>query len=213
VFLRMIDAWIVLLLAALSSWLLFAASVPRAVFWSLSLGALIALGTTCIILTCVLSHKTMPGWLPASLQQRLQAFNTGIWPQWGQWAPIALLTLLIWALEILWMVSLTRAFGWRLELLQGVFLTTIPLLASAFPLTPSGAGVVELTLFSCLRLLGIAAPTAASMTVVNRLIDHWLHIALGAVTWALRHAIGLRTWREEPLDSFSAAAAPRLSVT
>ena len=214
VFMRMLDAWIVLAFAALSSWVLFAAHMPRAVLWSLGIGAFAALGSTCIILGCVLWRKALPNWLPSVIQERLQAFNTGIWPYRGDWLPIALLTFLIWTLETLWMVSLIRAFGIHLVPLQGMFLTAIPLLASAFPLTPSGTGVVEVTLFSCLCLLGVAAPTAASVTVVNRLIDHWLHIGLGAVTWAFRHAIGLRTWREESLDpSFGAAPSPKLSVT
>ena len=76
------------------------------------------------------------------------------------------------------------------------------LLASAFPLTPSGAGVVELTLFSCLRVVGVAAPIAVSVTAVNRFIDYWLHIGLGLVVWALRHKIGLRSWREVPLEAY-----------
>jgi uncharacterized membrane protein YbhN (UPF0104 family) len=38
-FLRMVDAWVVLLLAALASWWLFALRLPRAVLWSLWLGA------------------------------------------------------------------------------------------------------------------------------------------------------------------------------
>ena len=36
---------------------------------------------------------------------------------------------------------------------------------------------------------------AASVTVLNRLIDYWLHIGLGGRTWAFRHQIGLHTWR------------------
>jgi hypothetical protein len=66
--------------------------------------------------------------------------------------------------------------------------------------TPSGAGLVELTLFSCLRVVGIPAPMAVSLTAVNRVIDYWLHIGLGMVTWAFRQSIGLQTWREVPLD-------------
>jgi hypothetical protein len=66
-------------------------------------------------------------------------------------------------------------------------------------LTPAGAGVVEITLYSCLRVVGVASPIAASLTVVNRFIDYWLHIALGVITWALRRFIGLRTWRDVAL--------------
>jgi uncharacterized membrane protein YbhN (UPF0104 family) len=78
----------------------------------------------------------------------------------------------------------------------------IPLLASAFPITPSGAGVVEITLYSCLRVLDLSSPVAASLTVVNRFLDYWLHIVLGVLTWSLRRLIGLRTWRDVPMKNF-----------
>jgi uncharacterized membrane protein YbhN (UPF0104 family) len=67
-------------------------------------------------------------------------------------------------------------------------------------LTPSGAGVVELTFFGCLRVLGVASPLAASFTVLNRFFDYWLHIVLGLVTWAMRKKLNLRTWREVPIE-------------
>jgi uncharacterized protein (TIRG00374 family) len=75
----------------------------------------------------------------------------------------------------------------------------IPLLATAFPLTPSGAGVVELSLYGSLRAVGAEVGLATSITVMNRLIDYWLHILLGIVAWATRERLGLRTWREVPL--------------
>jgi uncharacterized protein (TIRG00374 family) len=82
----------------------------------------------------------------------------------------------------------------------------IPLLASAFPFTPSGVGVVEATLFGCLVAVGVPESVAISWTFVNRAIDYWLHIGLGVVLWAIRHAIGLRTWREVPLEETPAVA-------
>jgi uncharacterized membrane protein YbhN (UPF0104 family) len=54
VFLRMVDAWVVLLLAALASWWLFALRLPRAVLWSLLLGMCVAGGVTLVLLVCVL---------------------------------------------------------------------------------------------------------------------------------------------------------------
>jgi uncharacterized membrane protein YbhN (UPF0104 family) len=84
----------------------------------------------------------------------------------------------------------------------------VPLLASAFPLTPSGSGAVELTLFSCLRVIGVSSPLAVSLTVVNRFIDYWLHIGLGLLTWAIRHSLGLRTWRKVPLQDLRSVASP-----
>lgn len=198
VFLRMIDAWIVLLLAALASWMLFADKLPAAVFWSLVGGCIIAGGATSIMLMFFLFDKKLPGWIPQKIQQMIHAFHTGMWPRARQLLPIALLTVFIWALEIVWIFCLTLAFGLNIGPAEAIFLTMIPLLASAFPFTPSGAGVVEITLFSCLRVVGVTSPIAASLTVVNRFIDYALHIALGVLTWAFRRVIGLRTWRDVP---------------
>ena len=60
---------------------------------------------------------------------------------------------------------------------------------------------MELTLFSCLRLVGVSASLAASVTVVNRFIDYWLHIGFGVLIWVLRKKIRLYTWREIPLEN------------
>jgi uncharacterized protein (TIRG00374 family) len=202
VFLRMIDAWIVLFLAALASWMLFADKLPGAVFWSLIGGGIIAVGATAIMLVFLLFNKKLPDWVPLKIQHMIQAFQTGMWPRAKELFPIAVLTTIIWGLEIVWVFCLTLAFDLQIGSAEAIFLTMIPLLASAFPFTPSGAGVVEITLFSCLRVIGIASPVAGSLTVINRFLDYWLHIALGVLTWALRRVIGLRTWRDVPLNDY-----------
>jgi len=119
-----------------------------------------------------------------------------MWPQTGEIIPIAGLTLAIWVLETLWIFFLVLGFGKTLSGTEAVFLTMIPLLASGFPLTPSGAGVVDITLFSCLRVVGVASPLAMSITVVNRFIDYWLHIGLGLLVWAMRERLGIRAVRD-----------------
>ncbi|MDH3827445.1 MAG: hypothetical protein OET21_08525, partial [Desulfobacterales bacterium] len=71
---------------------------------------------------------------------------------------------------------------------------------------------VEITLFSCLRVVGISVPIAGSLTVVNRFIDYWLHIALGVLTWAIRRLVGLRTWRDVPLKEFKETDSAEISA-
>ena len=213
VFLRMVDAWIVLLLAALASWMLFADKLPGAVFWSLIGGGIIAVGATSIMLVFFLFKKRLPGWIPEKIQQMIQAFHTGMWPRAKELLPIALLTLSIWALEIIWIFCLTLAFDLQIGFAEAIFLTMIPLLASAFPFTPSGAGVVEITLFSCLRVVGVTSPIAGSLTVVNRFLDYWLHIALGVLIWAIRRVIRLRTWRDVSLQEYAAKESAEIAVT
>jgi uncharacterized protein (TIRG00374 family) len=196
VFLRTLDAWTVLGLGSAASWLLFAVAMEWAVIWSLIAGALIALGTTSVILVLLLLKRRVPRWLPEQVQEMVQAFNVGMWPRTREIPPIFFLTFCVWALEVSWMVLLLSAFNVPVSPAVALFVTMLPMLASAFPVTPSGAGVVEVTLYTCLRLVSVASPVAMSLTVVNRLIDYWFHIILGLFTWSVRRFIGLRTWRE-----------------
>jgi uncharacterized protein (TIRG00374 family) len=207
VFLRTADAWMVLLLAFVASWILFSSTMAASVVWVLVVGGIIAVATTSVMLVFIFLKKSPLTWLPAKAQEMVHAFHTGMRPNTSEFAPIAMLTLLVWALETLWIFLLLLAFGVIPSFAEAVFLTMVPILASTFPFTPAGAGLVELTLFTCLRLVGIAAPIAASVTVVNRLIDYWFHIIAGVLTWAIRRVIGLRTWNEVPLERVESSEA------
>jgi uncharacterized membrane protein YbhN (UPF0104 family) len=210
VFLRMIDAWIVLGLAACSSWVLFAAELPTLVVWSLIAGVVFAIGGSTVMLLLLRMHRNLAVWLPAGARRILDDLRARMVPHRGRLAAISLTTALIWLLEILWIWGLLRGFGLDLTPTAVVFLTMIPLLASAFPFTPSGAGAVELALYSCLVAVGTPADTAASLTLLNRAIDYGLHIALGVVVWSVRRHLGLRAWGEAssaPLEASGLSSA------
>jgi len=196
VFLRLIDAWIVFLLAGVSSWFVFAAHLPDSVTWVLGGGLLLALIVSGALIFMLLLRRSTPTWVPQPMTEMIEAFHGTMWPAARDRGPILALTALIWFLETLWIYYLVTAFGVNLSLPQLVFLTQIPLLASAFPLTPSGAGAVEITLFGCLQLLAVPASMATSITVLNRVIDYWLHIGLGALMWIFRAPLGIHTLRE-----------------
>jgi len=200
VFLRMVDAWMVLILAAAASWYLFSTAFPRPVAWALVIAFLIAIATTAVIVVFLVLKRSLPAWIPEAVRQRIGAFHTGMLPHPKEIIPLMFLTMVIWGMETTWLFLLARAFTVNLNAGQAVFLTMIPVIVTAFPLTPSGAGAVELTLFGCLRLVGVAAPPAVSLTVVNRFIDFWMHIVLGALTWMFRRTFGLRTWRDMPVE-------------
>lgn len=205
VFLRMVDAWVVLALALPASWSLFSDKFPRAVILALTGGGIIAFILTFIMLIFFLLKRSLPRWLPEKIQQIIRAFHTAMWPRPSETIPIAALTLGIWALETLWIFLLALAFGLKLSPAEAVFLTMIPLLASAFPITPSGAGVVEITMFTCLRIVGVSSALAVSVTAANRFIDYWLHIGLGLLIWAIKRRLGLRALRDVPVEDLHGA--------
>lgn len=210
VFLRMIDGWIVLGLAAVSTWMLFADGMPPLVFWALVFGAVFAVGASGVMIASAMLSRRMPAWVPERVVQMIRDFRQRMLPHRGELAGIAIFTAIIWSLEGLWIYSLLFAFGIRLGLWETVFLTMIPLLASAVPITPSGAGFVEFTLYACLLALPspfqITKAMAASITFLNRIIDYWLHIVLGIVIWAFRYRLGLYSWLERDLDGLAGSS-------
>ena len=130
VFLRMIDAWIVLVLAALSSWFVFTSRLPSNVVWVLGGGLLLAMAITGGLLVFALVRSSAWSWVPPQVSEMIEAFRGTMWPAKGDRIPIAGLTAVIWSLESLWMLCLVSAFGWDLSLAEVIFVTQIPLLAS-----------------------------------------------------------------------------------
>ena len=199
VFQRMIDSWAVVGLAALGATFVFSEQLPTSVVWALGFGAVVAVAASGLIVAFAVMKRFPRVKLPEAIETRLAAFRAGMWPRRRELGTIAVMTIAIWGLETLWIYLLCRAFDLELALPALLVVTMIPLLATAFPLTPSGAGVVELSLYGSLRAVGAEVGLATSITVMNRLIDYWLHILLGIVAWATRERLGLRTWREVPL--------------
>jgi uncharacterized protein (TIRG00374 family) len=196
VFQRLVDAWVVFFMAGVCSWIVFADHLPGSLAWVLGGGLLLALIITVAGMSMLLLRNHSPSWIPEGLAEMIEAFHGGFWPAKKDRVPIAGLTATIWTLECLWIFCLMAAFDITLSPPELIFLTAVPLLASAFPLTPSGAGAVEITLYGSLRLLNVSSPLAVSITVLNRLIDFWLHIGLGILIWGFRHQLGLHTLRE-----------------
>ena len=196
-FLRMLDAWIVLALAVVASFTMLSGRLPFSVRWALIGGGIIAFAATAMLLTFLILNRSLPHWVPEKVRPMIQAFNSGMWPRAGELPAILGLSAVVWGLETLWLFFLLVGFDQVLNGSEILFLTMVPLLASAFPLTPSGAGVVEVTLYNCLRIVGLSGPLAGSITVLNRFIDYWLHIALGGVVWTMRRRLKIRTWHEE----------------
>lgn len=200
VFLRMIDSWVVLVFAAAASWGLFSGAFPRTVSWSLIGALVIAVAATVIVAFFLLLKRSMPAWIPEFVRHRVSAFQVGMVPSTSEIMRILFLSMVIWALEVLWIYLLVAAFNVHVGFMEAVFLCMIPLIATAFPFTPSGAGAVELTLFSCLRLVNVASPVAVSLTVVNRFLDFWLHIILGTLLWMFRKKFGLYSWKDRAVS-------------
>lgn len=204
VFLRIMDLWFVLPLAVLSTRGLFSDPKLESLRWGLAGGTAAAVVLSIALLVLLLLHRNPPHWIPEGVHRRLEAFGTGLWPNPGELLGIAGLTGVIWGLEVTRMYCAALALGIHLTPLSTIFLTMVPLAATALPWPPSGAGAAEIGLLLALQTVGVSRDLGMAITILDRLAAYWSHIGLGVLMWTMRGWLGLRTWRQAdmlpPLD-------------
>jgi uncharacterized membrane protein YbhN (UPF0104 family) len=198
VFLRILDAWVILGAAVASSVALSTAQLPPAVRLTLGGGAAMALVASTAVFLLFLFRWAPSHWPGKRLRDIMNLVRLGLLPRRRELLPIAGLTVLIWGMETGCLALMAKAFEVGLGPAEAVFVTTLPAIASGFPLTPGGLGAVDLTLVGSLRILDVVGLVAVSITIVNRFFDYWLHLAMGVLMWVGRRWIGFRTWRDVP---------------
>lgn len=198
VFLRILDAWVILGAATASAVSFSTARLPPVVHWTLGGGAAVALLASTAVLLLFLIRRAPANWPGKRLRRILDLVRVGVLPRSRERLPVAGLTLLVWGMEMGCMALMAKGFGLGLGPAEAAFVTAMPAIASSFPFTPGGVGVVDLTLLGSLKVLGVAGLLAVSLTLVNRFFDYWIHLAAGVLIWAARGWLGFRTWRDVP---------------
>ncbi len=99
--------------------------------------------------------------------------------------PLYALTCLIWAGEVLriWLVmQALHVTGLTVGVI--VFTALAGSLLSTIPFTPGGLGAVEGASVAILGAFGVAAALAGAVAIVDRAINYWSNIPLGALVYA-----------------------------
>lgn len=98
---------------------------------------------------------------------------------------IGVYTALIWILDGVRMLLVMRASGLDAPFSLAVFVMLAGGLATAFPITPAGLGVVESTVSGLLVLFGVDKGLAVSITLLDRFISYWSFLIIGGLVYAL----------------------------
>ncbi|HMA35066.1 MAG TPA: lysylphosphatidylglycerol synthase transmembrane domain-containing protein [Chloroflexia bacterium] len=142
----------------------------------------------------------LTGWLPARWRAVFAHFVAGTLRTFRRDVQLPLygLTALIWAAEalriglVLWSFHITG-------LAPGVILFTALAgsLLSTIPFTPAGLGAVEGASVAILTAFGVATSLAGAVAVVDRVINYWSNLPIGALLYLLRR----RRDRRDPVLS------------
>ena len=100
--------------------------------------------------------------------------------------PLYGLTSMIWACEVLRIWLVMQSFhitGLSVGVI--VFTALAGSLLSTIPFTPAGLGAVEGASVAILSAFGVAASLAGAVAVVDRAINYWSNIPVGAVLYVI----------------------------
>lgn len=129
-----------------------------------------------------------PGVVRAKLLEALQVFrisSSGLIRQRGIPAVMVLLTVLLWATEVIRPFFVFLALGVKVPFVAVALVTIVTMFVSAVPLFPGGLGVAEGTMLATYASLGIPTEVLAVVIVVDRAISYWLLTGAGGLA-ALR---------------------------
>lgn len=96
---------------------------------------------------------------------------------------IALVTSLIWLMEGCSFYLVAKSLGLQLGIVTTLFVALMSALLTALPLTPAGLGIVEAAKVGVLLLFGQAKGVAVSAALLDRLINYWSLIIVGAIIY------------------------------
>jgi uncharacterized membrane protein YbhN (UPF0104 family) len=146
---------------------------PRSAHWT----ALALLAASAALVARPLYRRLVPrirGWLPAC-----------IGPGNGAVVSTAIgCSLMIWSLDVVRIMLVARAFGVRLVPAEAAAVSLLRLGSGLVPV-PAGIGVVDGALVGGFLWLGVPAPTAAALAIVERAIVYGWGTALGAMSLLL----------------------------
>lgn len=98
---------------------------------------------------------------------------------------VASYTALIWLFDGGRMFLVMRAAGLDAPFSLAVLLVLAGGLATAFPFTPAGLGVVELTVSGLLVFFGVDKGLAVSIAILDRLISYWSFLLIGGLVYVI----------------------------
>ncbi|MCP4403341.1 MAG: flippase-like domain-containing protein [bacterium] len=195
---RIFDMIVVAAFAGLSAFMLFKESIPPDLLSAIIVIApLLALGLLCLGLF-VYFHKAISARFKSEkLKKLLGLFQQGLRLELNAIPYVLLTTILLWTVEILRFYLVCKAMGVNIHPLAATFVTLFAMLFTAFPLTPSGLGAVELAMVKLLAFVGVTGQFIYPLIIWDRIIAHWSQIVLGLLFVIFSKPIKLKVWHTE----------------
>lgn len=189
---RLVDLVVLFTMMGSAGLLAFHGSMPSAVTNTLVAGiALIVVGAA--VLTAMMFGKDrIAHFVPHRFREHYDHFHAAVFACLRRPVMPVAVSVGIWVLDGCRLYCVIHALGADLSFSLALFVALMSALLTTLPFTPAGLGVVEAAVIVVLKLVDVDPAMAGSIAVVDRLINYWSLIAIGALLYAWRLKADLR---------------------
>jgi uncharacterized protein (TIRG00374 family) len=183
---RVLDLLTLIVLVALMFILNFQQQFPpvfgRLIVSALGLGVLVTVGLLGLHKLRGATARLLPQRLVSLYERFLQATFASL----RNVPVLVLITLALWLLEAFRLWCVLGAIGAPRPLAPVMFLALAAAVLTTLPITPGGLGTVEALYQQFLPHLGVSASAAASVAILDRIINYWFILVAGALYFIIR---------------------------
>jgi hypothetical protein len=181
---RLLDMVMLFTLLVLSGWSVFGTRLPEGTGVVFIFGLVLVMAIVGGLATMRFLSPVIRRYMPDRFRKTYALFEAGTLGALKARALPQLLglTVLVWLFESLRLFLVIEAMGGlSLSVPSIVFVALMSSLVTTIPATPGGLGLVEASIAGVLgsALFGIAAPVAAAVALLDRVISYWAIIVFG----------------------------------
>jgi uncharacterized protein (TIRG00374 family) len=185
---RLLDMIMLFALLVLSAWSIFGTRLPPGTEFIFIFGLVLVVVIISGLATMRFLSPFIRRILPARMQHMYAMFESGTLGALKARAlpSLLLLTVLVWLGESMRLFLVIEAMGGlQLGLTPIIFVTLMSSLLTTIPATPGGLAIVEGGMVTVLTssLFGVAAPVAAAVALLDRVISYWAIVIFGFVLY------------------------------
>ncbi len=161
--------------------------IPQNLIVSLRIGAVISVLLIVFLIIVKFHDEWLFRFIPKRAGNIFKTFRKGTSDALvgSSLVKVASYTALIWLFDGGRMFLVMRAAGLDAPFSLAVLMVLAGGLATAFPFTPAGLGVVELTVSGLLVFFGVDKGLAVSIAILDRLISYWSFLLIGGLVYVI----------------------------
>lgn len=180
---RLVDIVVLAGMMAISATIAFRGLLPSQAQGALIAGLVLS-GVGLLGLLSMRRLRPLVEWvLPRRFHDHYAGFEAGVIGSFRRVPLLVLLSLIGWAIEGTTLYLTARAIGAPLSIGAAIVVALVGSLLTTVPFTPAGVGFSETGMVLALTQLGLDPTAAGAVALLNRAINYWSIVVLGAILY------------------------------